>query len=406
MPPKSAEDCRRRARRHPASGSRTARPENAGSKVVVADKPKIDFTLPAVAKGKPAGPPPMPPATCAPSRSSGGPRHGRHGAGRQPVGAAGRRRRAEAGPALQHRHAGTARRPAVPRGDAQRPEVQPQRQPAPGRRRPRGQVGPGRRLDVPKAERLFEVGEEYDAVLAADISPDQTRDRAGRAEQGGPHLLDEGRRAASTRSTSTPTGSRALEFSPDGVLLATGDRNGGLFVWEAFTGREYLHPPGAHRGDHRRHLAARLQRRRLGERGRHGPALGDGERQPDTHLGCPRRRLASPCLRQGRPARHARPRQAGEVCGTATARNTRNFEPFADVASEGGVHPRCSARDRGRLDRAGRRVDRRRRQEGGRIDGESARRGRSTGAGRRLASRKSRRHTIRLQRRRRYPRRR
>ena len=32
----------------------------------------------------------------------------------------------------------------------------------------------------------------------------------------------------------------SLEFSPDGVLLATGDRNGGMFVWEAHTGREYL----------------------------------------------------------------------------------------------------------------------------------------------------------------------
>ena len=31
-----------------------------------------------------------------------------------------------------------------------------------------------------------------------------------------------------------------MEFSPDGVLLATGDRNGGMHVWEAHTGREYL----------------------------------------------------------------------------------------------------------------------------------------------------------------------
>ena len=31
----------------------------------------------------------------------------------------------------------------------------------------------------------------------------------------------------------------ALEFSPDGVLLAPGDRNGGLVVWEAATGREF-----------------------------------------------------------------------------------------------------------------------------------------------------------------------
>ena len=38
----------------------------------------------------------------------------------------------------------------------------------------------------------------------------------------------------------------AIEFSPDGALLATGDRNGGLQVWEAATGREValkiLHP--------------------------------------------------------------------------------------------------------------------------------------------------------------------
>ena len=31
----------------------------------------------------------------------------------------------------------------------------------------------------------------------------------------------------------------AVEFSPDGVLLATGDRNNGLIVWEAQTGREF-----------------------------------------------------------------------------------------------------------------------------------------------------------------------
>src|SRR5262245_6045773 len=37
-------------------------PENAGSKVVIPDKPGVDFTLPKVAKGKPAVPP-MPPAT-------------------------------------------------------------------------------------------------------------------------------------------------------------------------------------------------------------------------------------------------------------------------------------------------------------------------------------------------------
>jgi WD40 repeat protein len=36
----------------------------------------------------------------------------------------------------------------------------------------------------------------------------------------------------------------ALEFSPDGVLLATADRNGGLFVWEAETAREFQNLAG------------------------------------------------------------------------------------------------------------------------------------------------------------------
>ena len=31
----------------------------------------------------------------------------------------------------------------------------------------------------------------------------------------------------------------SVAFSPDGVLLATGDRNGGIVIWEAQTGREY-----------------------------------------------------------------------------------------------------------------------------------------------------------------------
>ena len=44
----------------------------------------------------------------------------------------------------------------------------------------------------------------------------------------------------------------AVEFSPDGVLLATGDRNNGLIVWEAQTGREFYDLRGPHRGHHRR----------------------------------------------------------------------------------------------------------------------------------------------------------
>ena len=89
----------------------------------------------------------------------------------------------------------------------------------------------------------FEVGEELDVVLAADINEDHTR-----IALGGPGRV--------VRIYSTADGSLlheirkhtewiyAVEFSPDGVLLATADRNGGLFVWEAETAREYQNLAG------------------------------------------------------------------------------------------------------------------------------------------------------------------
>src|SRR5262249_951572 len=36
----------------------------------------------------------------------------------------------------------------------------------------------------------------------------------------------------------------SVEFSPDAVLLASADRSGGLFVWEAATGREFYNLRG------------------------------------------------------------------------------------------------------------------------------------------------------------------
>jgi WD40 repeat protein len=92
--------------------------------------------------------------------------------------------------------------------------------------------------DVKSGKRVIEVGAEYDVVLAADISPDQTQ-----IALGGPKKI--------VRVYDVSTGEllyeknkhtdwiTALEYSPDGVLLATADRSNGLFVWEAFTGREF-----------------------------------------------------------------------------------------------------------------------------------------------------------------------
>ncbi len=101
-----------------------------------------------------------------------------------------------------------------------------------------GQSGLAVAWDVKKGTRVFEVGKEYDIVLAADISPDHSI-----VALGGPSKV--------VRAYNTADGSLAYElrkhtewitavaFSPDGALLATGDRNNGLLVWEALTGREF-----------------------------------------------------------------------------------------------------------------------------------------------------------------------
>ena len=81
--------------------------------------------------------------------------------------------------------------------------------------------------NVKNGERIFEVGDEFDVVLGADISADQSM-----IALGGPLKM--------IRVYSTATGDlmyetkkhtdwiTKMEFSPDGVLLATGDRNGGM----------------------------------------------------------------------------------------------------------------------------------------------------------------------------------
>jgi hypothetical protein len=102
-----------------------------------------------------------------------------------------------------------------------------------------GQSGKAVLYKVETGEKILEVGIESDAILAADISADQTQIAVGSPSK-------------MVRIYSTTDGKvlheikkhtdwvTAVEYSPDGVLLATGDRNGGCFVWEAFTGREYF----------------------------------------------------------------------------------------------------------------------------------------------------------------------
>jgi hypothetical protein len=106
-----------------------------------------------------------------------------------------------------------------------------------------GQSGKAVVFDVKTGQRMSEVGNEPDAILAADISPNH-----GMVAVGGPKKL--------VRIYDTSNGEllyemkkhtdwlTAMEFSPDGVLLATGDRSNGLFVWEANTGREFYNMAG------------------------------------------------------------------------------------------------------------------------------------------------------------------
>jgi hypothetical protein len=93
--------------------------------------------------------------------------------------------------------------------------------------------------NVKNGRRVRAVGDEADAVLAADISPDQRL-----VALGGPQRV--------VRIFSLETGGKlhdlvkhtdwvqSVAFSPDGVLVATADRSGGVHVWEAVSGRDYL----------------------------------------------------------------------------------------------------------------------------------------------------------------------
>lgn len=220
-------------------------PENAGSKVVI-KKPKFDFALQGASSGKPAGPPPMPPRMSL-----------------EPI---------------VHTSLSTAVTALATNPWSPLAAVAGQKQvllyntktlqllgvlPFPegvphvlkfSRNGSLLLAGGGHAAasgkvvvwDVKTGKRLFEVGDELDSVLCADISSDQ-------------RFIALGSPSKVIRVYSTSTGEKAYEirkhtdwmtslaFSPDSVLLCSGDRNGGAFVWEAATGNEYLTLKG-HKG--------------------------------------------------------------------------------------------------------------------------------------------------------------
>ncbi len=93
--------------------------------------------------------------------------------------------------------------------------------------------------DVRTGQRVITVGDEWDAVLAADLNNQQTLISLGSTNK----LV----RLFETRSSKLFTEIKKhtdwvyqTKFSPDGVLLATADRSGGVHIWEGYTGRAYL----------------------------------------------------------------------------------------------------------------------------------------------------------------------
>lgn len=214
--------------------------ENSGSKAIIVNKPKIDIGLTSVKKGKPDGPPPMPTkalplepvvktakanAVTAIASSPWAPL----------VAVAGQKQ------VLLYNSDTLELLGVLPFPEGVPYVLKFSRNGslllAGGGRG--GQSGKAVVWSVATGERIFAVGEESDAVLAADISPDQQQ-----IALGGPGKM--------LRIYSTKDGKllyevkkhtdwiTTMEFSPDGVLLATGDRNGGLFIWEAHTAREYF----------------------------------------------------------------------------------------------------------------------------------------------------------------------
>lgn len=91
--------------------------------------------------------------------------------------------------------------------------------------------------DIVAGKNLMTIGDEYDTVLSADIRPDQSQ-----VALGGPSRL--------LKIFATSTGQlqhkikkhtdwvTAVAFSPNGQMLASADRNGGISIWDPDTAQE------------------------------------------------------------------------------------------------------------------------------------------------------------------------
>jgi hypothetical protein len=94
-------------------------------------------------------------------------------------------------------------------------------------------------FDVKTGKRLSNVGDEVDAVLAADLSPDQKSVALGGSGKV-VKVYDTTSGKLRYKMQKHTDWIMAVAFSPDGKTLATADRAGGLHLWEAASGRILL----------------------------------------------------------------------------------------------------------------------------------------------------------------------
>lgn len=108
------------------------------------------------------------------------------------------------------------------------------------------QSGKALLYDVRQGKKVGEVGNEFDAILTADLSPDHSIVAVGTPNKvlKAYNAVDGKLIYSIKKHTDWVT---ACAFSPDGVLLASGDRAGNLYVWESKTGRDFYTLSG-HKG--------------------------------------------------------------------------------------------------------------------------------------------------------------
>jgi hypothetical protein len=94
-------------------------------------------------------------------------------------------------------------------------------------------------FDTKGWSRTGSLGDDHDVILAADLSSDGSKVIIGGPSRVVKVLARSGGTVIHQFRKPTDWVTSA-GFSPDGLLVAAGDRFGGLFLWEARTGKEFL----------------------------------------------------------------------------------------------------------------------------------------------------------------------